>query len=92
IWKDYYEVIKNPISMAHIRQIMNASAAKTYSSLEQFRDDWHLMFQNACTYNQDDSQIYEDAIELRAVFDSKLADMAQEYGYSLDTSLLTVYE
>jgi hypothetical protein len=32
-----------------------------YQTLAQYRDGWHLYFDNACQYNMPGSQIYQDA-------------------------------
>ncbi|XP_074113520.1 protein polybromo isoform X2 [Cotesia typhae] len=69
-YPDYYEVIKQPINMEKI-----ASTLKTngYESLEELVSDFILMFDNACKYNEPDSQIYKDALILqRLVLQTKL--------------------
>lgn len=38
---------------------------KKYHSVDAFMKDIDLMFDNAKTYNRDDSQIYKDAVELQ---------------------------
>ncbi len=47
-------------------------AGHTYQSLTGFRNDVHLMFRNAKTYNADGSSVYQDAVELQRVFDATL--------------------
>ncbi|EGG16279.1 SNF2-related domain-containing protein [Cavenderia fasciculata] len=56
-YPDYFKVIKNPISMNEISQ-------GSYKTPELFVSDWKLMFNNALTYNDPDSQVYRDAITL----------------------------
>lgn len=55
-YPDYYEVIKQPMNMEKI-----ASALKNhgYENLEELVSDFILMFDNACKYNEPDSQIYK---------------------------------
>ncbi|XP_063981856.1 protein polybromo-1 isoform X1 [Diachasmimorpha longicaudata] len=69
-YPDYYEVIKQPMNMEKI-----ASTLKTngYESLDELVSDFILMFDNACKYNEPDSQIYKDALILqRLVLQTKL--------------------
>jgi hypothetical protein len=46
--------------------------AMHYTTLEEYRKAWHLLFDNARRYNIDGSQVYEDADYLQKVFDRKL--------------------
>lgn len=66
-WADYYMIIKNPICMQQIERRINR---KEYQSLKEYREDIHLLCQNARTYNEDSSEIYRDAdtIEVSSVF------------------------
>ena len=41
-----------------------------YKSVLDFREDWRLMFNNARTYNQEGSWVYNDADEMEKVFDA----------------------
>ncbi|XP_071878612.1 protein polybromo isoform X5 [Bombus fervidus] len=69
-YPDYYEVIKQPMNMEKI-----ASALKNngYENLDELVSDFILMFDNACKYNEPDSQIYKDALILqRLVLQTKL--------------------
>ncbi|KAH7344478.1 SNF2 family N-terminal domain-containing protein [Rhizoctonia solani] len=54
VYPDYYEVIHKPIAMSHMRKLSG---------------DWRLMFNNARTYNQEGSWVYEDAGAMQAVFE-----------------------
>ncbi|KAI7887472.1 hypothetical protein K492DRAFT_212215 [Lichtheimia hyalospora FSU 10163] len=54
----YYELIKNPMSMNMIKRRVNSPYYKT---IEQFRDDFILMCDNARTFNEEGSFVYEDA-------------------------------
>ncbi|CAB0036173.1 unnamed protein product [Trichogramma brassicae] len=69
-YPDYYEVIKNPIHMEKIAANLKANA---YDNLDELVADLLLMFDNACKYNEPDSQIYKDALTLqRLVLQNKL--------------------
>jgi ATP-dependent helicase STH1/SNF2 len=64
-YPDYYRIILTPIALSQIRKRISAHAYKTVSG---FRDDVELMFANAKTYNQEDSWVYVDAVEMHKVF------------------------
>ncbi|KAJ6577765.1 hypothetical protein B0H19DRAFT_1253076 [Mycena capillaripes] len=84
VWPDYYKLIKEPISMANIKTL--SEKATHYTSIAEYRSDWHLMFSNAQQYNLDGSQVYEDAVHLQQIFDSKLYALSFEHklpGYEL---------
>lgn len=57
-YPDYYMVIQNPIAMDMIKKKINR---EEYQSLKEFRDDIHLLCQNARTYNEDGSVLFSDA-------------------------------
>lgn len=57
-YPDYYQLIKNPISMDQIVKKINQ---KRYQNLRQFREDVRLMVRNCQTYNEDGSILYQDA-------------------------------
>ncbi|GLH16320.1 ATP-dependent helicase brm, partial [Gryllus bimaculatus] len=63
-YPDYYEVIKRPIVLENIAQKLKAGQ---YESLDDMVSDFVLMFDNACKYNEPDSQIYKDALMLQRV-------------------------
>lgn len=64
-YPDYYIVITNPIAMDNIKKKINK---EEYQSLKEFRDDIRLLCNNARTYNEDGSLLFQDAndIEVRA--------------------------
>ena len=68
-YPDYYQIIKNPIAMDMIRERIDQG---DYVNLDQFRADFHLMFDNAMTYNVEGSDVYVDAQVLRGLFDQAL--------------------
>ncbi|KAF9041941.1 Bromodomain-containing protein [Hymenopellis radicata] len=76
-YPDYYEVIENPISM---RQINKRSSGGYYKTVQQYQDDWKLMFDNARAYNQEGSTVYNDAEEMEKVFDATFEKAMGESG------------
>lgn len=61
---DYYATIKKPIDMERIRSHM---ATGRYQDVEALFEDFALMFNNACIYNEPESLIYRDALMLHRV-------------------------
>lgn len=59
---EYYQEIKNPIAMDLIKK---KAKRKKYHSVDQALKDLELMFENAKTYNVEDSQVYKDAVDLQ---------------------------
>ncbi|CAG8540969.1 456_t:CDS:10, partial [Cetraspora pellucida] len=68
----YYTVINNPIAMDTIKRRVKINY---YQSAAQFRDDWHLMFNNARTFNEEASTVYNDAEKLQEVFDKTFEEL-----------------
>lgn len=60
-YPDYYVIIKQPISMDIIKKKINK---EEYSNLREFRNDIRLLCNNARTYNEDTSIIFQDANEI----------------------------
>ncbi|KAJ5672925.1 hypothetical protein N7507_002052 [Penicillium longicatenatum] len=60
-YPDYYMIIKNPIAMDQIEKKLKRD---DYQSLKEFRDDVHLLCQNARTYNEDGSILFQDANDI----------------------------
>ncbi len=58
--------------MAHIKKQIHAGLIKGYTLVEEFRDAWRLLFDNARQFNVETSQIYEDADFLQDVVNRKL--------------------
>ncbi|XP_072928806.1 protein polybromo-1 isoform X4 [Hemitrygon akajei] len=61
---DYYLTIKKPIDMEKVKSHMMANK---YQDVDSFVDEFVLMFNNACTYNEPESLIYKDALVLHKV-------------------------
>ncbi|KAM9482460.1 polybromo 1, like isoform 1-T2 [Clarias gariepinus] len=62
---DYYAAIKRPIDMERLRSYMLQGR---YQDIESMAEDFILMFNNACTYNEPESLIYRDALLLHRAF------------------------
>ncbi|KAJ7440267.1 P-loop containing nucleoside triphosphate hydrolase protein [Mycena latifolia] len=73
-WPDYYELIKEPISIAHIKKY---SHTKLVNSTSEYAALWRRLFDNARTYNQDGSQVYQDAEFLQGVLNNKLQELSR---------------
>lgn len=59
---DYFSAIKNPIALDLIKR---KAKRKKYQNVDQVMRDLDLMFENAKQYNEEDSQLYQDAVELQ---------------------------
>jgi len=71
---DYPTIITHPMDMSKIERRLKALQ---YTSVEDFTDDMHLVFKNACSYNLDMSPISMMAMKLKAFFDESCT---QAYG------------
>lgn len=60
-YPDYYTLIKKPIDMSKINTKLYGDQ---YQTLDDFMSDFQLMFDNACRYNEPDSQVYKDSLSL----------------------------
>jgi len=80
-YPDYYEVIKKPIDMEKIGQKVKASH---YDHLDELLSDLVLMFDNACRYNEPDSQIYKDALTLQRVALQTKMQLCEDEGWVPD--------
>ena len=61
-------------------QIQKRSTGTFYKTVQQYRDDWKLMFSNARTYNQEGSWVYTDAEAMERVFDATFERVMQGSG------------
>ncbi|ORY09744.1 chromatin structure-remodeling complex protein rsc1 [Clohesyomyces aquaticus] len=62
VMPEYHAEIKNPMAMDILKRKLKR---KKYNSVDHFMQDVELMFENAKTYNEDDSQVYKDAVFLQ---------------------------
>ncbi|KAJ3087733.1 hypothetical protein HK102_010398 [Quaeritorhiza haematococci] len=72
MYPDYYQIIKKPIAMDFMQARMNSSF---YKLPEQFKEDFHLMFANAMTYNVEGSDVYTDAQVMKNIFNETFEKM-----------------
>ena len=63
-YRDYFAIIKRPISLEQIRKRIDGYA---YTSLQGFKEDFRTMWENARTYNEEGSIVYEDANVLEVI-------------------------
>jgi len=59
---EYYAEVKNPIALDVIKKKLKR---KKYTGIDPFMRDIELMFENAKSYNTDESQVYQDAVFLQ---------------------------
>ncbi|KAF2122046.1 chromatin structure-remodeling complex protein rsc1 [Lophiotrema nucula] len=59
---EYHAEIKSPMAMDLLKRKLKR---KKYNSVDHFMQDVELMFENAKSYNEDDSQVYQDAVYLQ---------------------------
>lgn len=74
-FKDYYEMITNPIDM---KTIEGKHRNHEYRNLNDLEKDLLLMVRNAKTYNKPGSQIYKDANTLKKLIVGKKVDLEQK--------------
>ncbi|KAK9477533.1 hypothetical protein V1514DRAFT_333563 [Lipomyces japonicus] len=65
----YYQVIKSPMAFETIKSKIGSGK---YRTIEQFKDDTILIFKNATIFNEEGSQVYNDALHLQKAFESRL--------------------
>lgn len=63
---DYFDIIKKPMDLGTIQKKLENGA---YHAIEDFQTDVFLTFDNAMTYNEDGSVVYDMAKELRIKFE-----------------------
>ncbi|KAJ1547279.1 hypothetical protein HK405_006274, partial [Cladochytrium tenue] len=73
LYRDYYSLIKNPIALDTIDKRVRLAA---YAAPAAFAADLRLMFANARAYNQEGSEVVEDADEMERILDDALAALA----------------
>nr|XP_019008138.1 uncharacterized protein I206_07306 [Kwoniella pini CBS 10737]OCF46919.1 hypothetical protein I206_07306 [Kwoniella pini CBS 10737] len=59
---DYYTTIRHPISL---EEIESKQVGRRYESFQEFADDIELMVKNGMQYNEDGSEVYRDAQQIR---------------------------
>ncbi|KAJ7170159.1 RSC complex protein [Mycena filopes] len=71
-WAIYYVQIKQPQCFTNIQRRLKK---KEYNSMVEFADDVELVFSNAMAFNQDHTQIWEDALTLQTTFRQLMSDL-----------------
>lgn len=71
-YPDYYDIIKSPVDL---EKIAIKIRQHEYESLDEVAADFMLMFENACKYNEPDSQIYKDALILQQLVIQKKQEL-----------------
>ncbi|KAJ2856997.1 ATP-dependent DNA helicase Snf21, partial [Coemansia erecta] len=74
-YPDYYVIIRKPIAMKTIRRNVRANR---YASVHDFHRDWLRMFNNARTYNEEGSLVYQDACEMQTALEDRLSEITGE--------------
>lgn len=62
VMPEYHAEIRSPMAMDILKRKLKR---KKYNSVDHFMVDVELMFENAKQYNEEDSQIYKDAVHLQ---------------------------
>ncbi|KAF2704153.1 chromatin structure-remodeling complex protein rsc1 [Pleomassaria siparia CBS 279.74] len=62
VMPEYHAAIKSPMAMDVLKRKLKR---KKYKSVDDFMVDVELMFENAKKYNEDNSQVYKDAVHLQ---------------------------
>ncbi|KAK5779229.1 RSC chromatin remodeling complex ATPase subunit STH1 PWA37_004095 [Arxiozyma heterogenica] len=70
-YPDYYEVIKTPIS---IEKILSSAKRLSFKTLEDVKEKFDIMFDNARFYNEEGSWVYNDATILKEFTDKWFTD------------------
>jgi protein polybromo-1 len=65
---DYYEVIRCPVDTRGVERMLRRTADRSYASPWFFACAVELMLTNAQVYNDEDSQLHEEAVMLRRAF------------------------
>ncbi|KAK9239153.1 hypothetical protein V1525DRAFT_356970 [Lipomyces kononenkoae] len=75
-YPEYYQVIKNPMALETVKRNVDDGV---YSSFDDFEKDMRLIFDNAMIFNEEESQVYNDANHLQRSFEAKLARRKKAY-------------
>ncbi|XP_018417975.1 PREDICTED: protein polybromo-1 [Nanorana parkeri] len=73
-YPDYYQQIKNPISLYQIR---NKLKNQEFESLDHLEAELNLMFENAKRYNVPNSAIYKRVFKLQQLMQAKKKELAR---------------
>jgi len=73
---EYFDIIEKPIAMNKIRERIER---QQYPDEEACMDDFKLMFRNCQFFNEDDSQIYKDALTLKTLLNKRREQLLNEH-------------
>ncbi|KAJ6609377.1 Bromodomain-containing protein [Mycena sp. CBHHK59/15] len=76
LWPSYYVQIKRPQCL---EAILKRLKRKEYLTATDFADDVELVFSNAMAFNQDHTEIWEDALNLRDTFRQLMSDLPSPF-------------
>ncbi|ODV92054.1 hypothetical protein CANCADRAFT_22566 [Tortispora caseinolytica NRRL Y-17796] len=82
-YPDYYALIKNPIALDTIE---NRISSRFYQDIDTLKSDLQLMFNNARTYNEEGSMVYEDANIMEAHANELCLKAEEEFSKVLQNS------
>lgn len=74
---DYFEVIKKPMDLGTIQKKLDQAV---YHELEEFAGDAKLTFDNAMTYNEEATVVYDMAKELKIKFEADWKKLLAQLG------------
>ncbi|KAL3917426.1 MAG: hypothetical protein SGILL_004720, partial [Bacillariaceae sp.] len=72
---DYFEVIKKPMDLGTVQKKLDAGA---YHDIKDFNTDVNMTFDNAMTYNESGSVVYDMAKELKVKFEADYKKLVKE--------------
>ncbi|KAI0756347.1 Bromodomain-containing protein [Daedaleopsis nitida] len=75
-WPMYYAIIKKPQCLQNIFKKLKQ---KEYPMPVDFANDVELVFSNALEFNQEHTQIWEDAVALREFFRKLMSDLPEPF-------------
>lgn len=78
---EYHTYIKKPVALDSIRHKLDWSSEGCYTHIEELIQDVRLMFRNAYNYNEEVTQVYNDAKTLEKFFDEQLEKFLPQYAY-----------
>jgi len=81
---DYYEVILEPMA---ISTIQGKIKKRQYTTLQELKEDFDAIIDNANHYNKKSSAIVRDALALKEVFEEALDALMKEHGLDLSSEI-----
>lgn len=73
-YPEYYQLIEHPIDLKMVAQRIQA---KHYKTIDDLEDDFALLFNNACSFNEPGSRIFKDARTLKKLVQLRKNDLLQ---------------